>query len=169
MNDGSNYLSLMRFAGQLVEWSGCRHFKPTKCTAGQGSKILYVSKGTMNDYAYYHSLSALPFTLETYVGEAPTDMRSWDNNPDTCFYFYNPKQNRLINQLKQWKKLWRGVYYMSPREQLVVKTIVDQFAEDSDGKPRRRIFDPAQLPGLSDPNGIGGRRRSALQREELSA
>lgn len=141
IDEPPTYLGLMRVAGRMVDWSGCRNFKP-RCIAGQSSRILYVSKGTMVDYAYRLRRCALPFTLESYGGPPPVDERTWDDDPDACFYHFNPPQSQLVNYLKRWKPLWHGLYYMNPRDQVLIKNLVRQFEEEleDDGQYKHPIL-----------------------------
>jgi hypothetical protein len=156
VDEPPTYLGLMRMAGRLVDWSGCRSFKP-RCLAGQSSRILYVSKGTMVDYAYRLRRSAMPFTVEAYGGPPPHESRTWDEDPDICFYFYNPPQRQLVAYLKRWKPLWHGFYYMNARDRILIKKLAKQFEDETDDdeefkgrvRPTGSRFRPEQIPRLA--------------------
>lgn len=120
---------LMRFASMASEWAACRSARP-RCSVGQGSNVLPVSRGTMGDFAYRHRKCPFPLTLEAFEGPHPRDFSSWDGDPDSCFYFFNPHQSAVLASLKRWKPLWKGLYHMDPSKQSLIRTMSDDFRRE---------------------------------------
>jgi hypothetical protein len=110
----------MKLVNWMAQMGPCK--KLYNCTLMQASRGLYTSHGTMTDFVYRNKLCTFPLTLEMYHG-APIE-RDDSEGPVTaqpgdlaarCFDFFNPPQQSQLDQIRLWNGLWRGLYYMTPR------------------------------------------------------
>lgn len=122
---------LQRVVDWLATLSRCRSFQPHRCRTGQGSRLLYVSRGTCGDYAYRHMHSEIPLTMEVYQGPTKAPERygyppseEWQDDPWRCFRYFNPLSSQLVDALLPWKSLWRGLYYLSPSDESELRQIL---------------------------------------------
>lgn len=83
---------------KLAKW--LRRDVCDQCVVARSSRLLYVSEGTMTDYAYHVLNVPLVMTVEIYAGEETDDV-------SRCAQLFSPPENTLsrVMIVRRWRKM----------------------------------------------------------------
>lgn len=121
----SRYGDAVQLANWMAHASRCKLAKGG-CSVGSAGRTLYISRGTMTDYAYRQNIAGMAFTIEAYLGMDKIQNQIKFKSPRDCFEFFNPPLEQISPQLRRWHGLWRELFYMKADDRETFRRILQR-------------------------------------------